>query len=50
MHAERRAVAARQTDVQVTTRADAHHRNLEAARTAMAAAGQRLVETDLSGV
>jgi hypothetical protein len=50
MHAERRAVATRLTDVQVTACADAHRRNLEAARTAMAVPRGRLVEADLSGV
>jgi hypothetical protein len=49
MHAERRAAAARQADTQATAHADAHRRNLKAARTVMAVAEQSLAEADQSG-
>jgi hypothetical protein len=49
MHAERRAAAAIQADMQATAHTDAHRRNLEAARTAMVVAEQSLAEADQSG-
>jgi hypothetical protein len=49
MDAERRTAAARLADAHATARADAYHRNIEAARPAMAAAEQRLAQTDRAG-
>jgi hypothetical protein len=42
MVAERRTAAARLADAQAASRADAHRRNIEAARVAMAEAQQHL--------
>jgi hypothetical protein len=49
MAAERRAAAARLADEHVAARADAHRRNIEAARVAMAAVEQRLAQADVAG-
>jgi hypothetical protein len=49
MAAERRASAARLAEEHAAARADAHRRNIEAARDAMAAAEQRLAQADMDG-
>jgi hypothetical protein len=48
MAAERRAAAARLVEDHTATRADAHHRNIEAARAAMAEAEGRLFWADVA--
>jgi hypothetical protein len=49
MAAERRAAAARLAEDHATARADAHRRNIKAARAAMAKAEQRLFRADVVG-
>jgi hypothetical protein len=49
MAAERRAAAARLAEDHAAARADAHRRNINAARTAMAEAEQRLFRADVAG-
>jgi hypothetical protein len=49
MAAERRAAAARLAEDHAATRVDAHRRNIEAARAAMAEAEQRLFQADMTG-
>jgi hypothetical protein len=49
MVAERRAAAARLAEEHVAARADAHRRNIKAARAVMAAAEQRLTQADVAG-
>jgi hypothetical protein len=49
MASERRAATARLAEEHATTRADAHHRNIEAARAAMSSAEQRLFQADVTG-
>jgi hypothetical protein len=48
MAAERRAVAARLAEDHATGCADAHHRNIEAARAAMVEAERRLFRADVA--
>jgi hypothetical protein len=49
MAAERRAAAARMAEDHAAARADAHRRNIEAARAVMAEAEQRLFQADVTG-
>jgi hypothetical protein len=49
MAAERMAAAARLAEDYAAARADAHRRNIEAARVAMAAAAQRRFQADVTG-
>jgi hypothetical protein len=49
MATERRAATARLVEDHVAARANAHRRNIEAARAAMAAAKQRLFQADVTG-
>jgi hypothetical protein len=49
MHVERRAAAERLGDAQATARANAHRRNIEATKAALATAEQRLAKADMSG-
>jgi hypothetical protein len=49
MAAERRAAAARLAEDHAAARADAHCRNIEAARAAMAEAERRLFRADVAG-
>jgi hypothetical protein len=49
MAAERRAAAARLAKDHAAVRADAHRRNIEAARAAMAEAEQHLFRADMAG-
>jgi hypothetical protein len=48
MAAERRAAAARLAEDHTAARADAHRRNIEAARAAMAEAKRRLFRVDVA--
>jgi hypothetical protein len=48
MAAERRAVAARMVEDHTAAHTDAHHRNIEAARAAMAEADRRLFWADVA--
>jgi hypothetical protein len=48
MAAERRAAAARLAEDHTAARADAHRRNIEAARAAMAEAERRLFRADVA--
>jgi hypothetical protein len=48
MAAERRAAAARLAEEHAAARAEAHRRNIKAARAAMAAAEQRLTQADVA--
>jgi hypothetical protein len=49
MAAERRAAAVRLAEDHAAARADAHRRNIKAARAAMAEADQRLFRADMTG-
>jgi hypothetical protein len=49
MAAERSAAAARLTEEHAAALPDAHRRNIEAARVAMAAAEQRFAQADVAG-
>jgi hypothetical protein len=49
MAAERRAATTRLAEEHSAARTDAHHRNIEAVRAAMAAAEQRLGQADVAG-
>jgi hypothetical protein len=49
MHVERRAAVERLGDAQATARANAHRRNIEATKAALATTEQRLAEADMSG-
>jgi hypothetical protein len=49
MAAERRATAARLAEEHAAAHADAHRRNIEAARAAMPTTEQRLFQTDVTG-
>jgi hypothetical protein len=49
MAAERRAIVARLAEEHAASRADAHRRNIEAARSAMAPGEQRLTQANIAG-